>query len=208
MFEVGSLLWGEIPLVVSTLDKALAKVSDCPKKSSHKALSQIHDVPMSKDDIFGDGVKVQADLASGDDGANLPEAQVPSAEVAASDVQPIRRLHVKRGLSDFLRYEAVGDGLVRVGKADVMPDIAVITGQHGQPRLPDQKDSSRIFLPPHRGEMGPNQYRQVVVDRPCFTYQFRQIITRIRWMCLLVCVLIGFTINPRMMWRHLTALPA
>lgn len=149
--------------MVSTLDKALAKVSDCLKKSSHKMLSQFHDMPMCKDDIFNDSEKVQADLDSRD-----AEAQGPSAEVVASGVQSFCCLHAKRGPSDFLRYEAIGDGLVRVGEADVMPNIAVVMGQHGQSRLPDQEDSLQIFLPFHQNEMGLNQYRQIVVNGPYY----------------------------------------
>ena len=162
-------------MVLNTLDKPLAKVSDCPKKISHKGRSQSRDVPARKNDVFDDGDTAQPELDSRIDDGNLldvpapvrgsmlPTSRLPTDEAVDLDVRSLRHLQKKKGLSDFLQYDVVGDGLVRVGTTDPMPDIAVITRGRSGSSVQDVDEFSPTFLP-YRDELGPNQYRRAVVD--------------------------------------------
>lgn len=131
---------------------------------------------MHKDDIFDDGDTVQPELDSRNDDGNLlhvpapargsmlPTSRLPTDEAVDLDVRSLRH-QKKKGLSDFLRYDVVGDGLVRVGMTDPMPDIAVVTRGCSGSSVQDADDFSPTFLP-YRGELGPNQYKRPVVDGP------------------------------------------
>lgn len=166
-------------MVLDVSGRTLAKASDSTKKvdgMKKSSAKPVHERPQRRDDVFDGGSEGGMTRAE-----DLGMRAYPTDE-GDMDEQPLE-LHgtavveqnrviagqhlgdrqkawpvPKQGRSDFLRYEVRGDSLVRVGEADLLPDVAVVT------KGDRAKKQERIFVPAHRGEMGPNQYQQVIVE--------------------------------------------